>query len=203
MSMYDRLLRLPMGILFATILMLSLPQSATAQDQGATKGNMWEWKLSDARIIELGAETAIAEGTLIHDYTVEARAVATNPSAPIRSGVFRWEGTVFSPSADMPGRKVGRWYVRGKWTITALDVSPEVLKIKHNSALVEGELEAVLPFNPTRSREKMAAKVELFNSLAAGRWSSGSGKLAGNGRFEGTMRIQLEQRPDVSGSGTR
>jgi hypothetical protein len=195
--------RLVPGIILAMVLALLLPRGVTAQDKTAMEKITPKWRLSDARIVELGAETPIPEGIMIHDYSVEARAAAMDASAPIRRGVFKFKGTVFSPSEDMPGRKAGRWYVRGKWTITSSEASSDVLQVKHNSALLEGELEADLPFNPTRSREDLAAKVDVSDSLAEGRWSSGIGKFSGNGRFEGTLSLSLERRPDVSGTGTR
>ncbi len=153
------------------------------------------WKLSKAQVVDPGQTTATQEGTLTTGYTIEATAKSKEKLVP--EGTFRLTLSAFSPSKDMPGQKVGRWYVVGKWSITDKNAKPDSDKLRHTPDVLKGDLQADLTFNPAASPGNFSALARFPMSLIGGRWGKGEGTFSVNGQLEGDLFMALERWPET------
>ena len=157
------------------------------------------WRLTTATVVEGGRAFETRQGLYVPDYSVKAAAEAISDGTPIRKGWFTFKGTVFSPANDRPGQKAGRWYLQGGWKISALDADPKEANALYSSSRVEGELSAETDVNPAdHPGASLEGKVVITGNQAAGRWTTGIGSFTGSAGLEGSLIIDVEQRPDLN-----
>lgn len=181
------------AVLTMLALFASLPQAVAGQGQGAE--NMVSWQLLDSEVVSRGETLTSSRGILTKGYVVEARAVTSQGSAPVRTGKYTIDVTAFSPATDLPGQKAGFWYVRGTWTLTDLTAEKADLKAHHNPGTIKGFIDAELPFNPLTDGGNFDAEVRMPMALGAAGWASGNGTFSGNERFEGTLNLRIRKTP--------
>lgn len=148
------------------------------------------WKISEARILDPGHQTMNDKGTMITGYTVEATAVAEKDAAPIKQGRFRVTLTAFSPTREMPGQTPGTWYLRGTWTLSDVQASPEALKARYSPSVLRGKIIAETDFNPASEQGYLEAKL-LPLRQGRGYGKKGGGTFSGNEKFEGQLTLNF------------
>ncbi|HIJ94234.1 MAG TPA: hypothetical protein HPP94_00535 [Desulfuromonadales bacterium] len=157
------------------------------------------WQITNTTVVKASQAVTFRQGVIVDDYIVSGDAAALSTATPIQKGKVRFTVNLFSPIRDMPGQRAGLWYLQGTWTITADDAKPELLKIRHNPYVIEGDIKAELANNPVdQPSAELAAKVYILNSMAAGRWTNGYGTYAGNGSFEGSITLNIDSHPDLT-----
>ena len=149
------------------------------------------WELTKTTIVDPGQTNTDKSGTFTEGFTLEGKAKAKHNNV-VPEGHFWLTLTAFSPAEDMQGQKAGLWYVQGKWRITKKDADPEALKVRHNSEVIEGSLQAELDFNPATGQGNWTGVAGLPMSLAAGKWGRGQGTLTFDENLEGDLYLPLE-----------
>ncbi len=156
------------------------------------------WRLTSAKVTATGETAKMQQGTLTTGYTVVAVATAITKGAPIEKAKFELTLSAFSPSKDMPGQKAGRWYLRGTWTLTDQNATQADLEVRHNPAVIRGDLLTELSFNPATDPGAFSGKFSLPMSLAAGQWSKGEGTISFDENFEGSIYLAADEWPELS-----
>lgn len=187
---------------FVSLLVLAAavsPAQAATERREVSANNEIGWRITNTSIVKVTPMARFRQGIMVDEYTVAGDATALSPETPLQKGKIRIRVNLFSPAQDMPGQKADRWYLQGTWTVTADNADPQLLRIKHNPYVVEGDIKADLLDNPAANGAmELPAQVSITNALAAGRWTNGSGEFAGNGMFEGTLRLEVDTRPDLT-----
>lgn len=180
-------------LILVGLALLLLFNGALAKKSVIEKG-MVIWKLTQSTVVDSGTQVDMAEGVFIKGYTIVAKAKAKNTQM-VPEGDFRLTFDAFSPYEDMGKQKAGFWYVQGQWTVTAADVDPAELALKHSPYRAEGTVMAELPFDPTTANGNWTGKSVLQMALAAGRWTKGEGTLTFGNNLEGDLFLNLDQWP--------
>ncbi len=157
------------------------------------------WQITNTTVVKASQAVTFRQGVIVDDYIVSGDAAALSTATPIQKGKIRFVVNLFSPIRDMPGQRAGLWYLQGTWTIRADDADPELLKIRHNPYVIEGDIKAELANNPVdQPTAELEAKVYILNSMAAGRWTNGYGAFTGNSTFEGSITLNIDMHPDLT-----
>lgn len=149
-----------------------------------------EWQLQGARVIDSGSNSRTAEGTLVTGIIVEAEAIS-DQHLLIKQGKFSMTASLFSPVADVPWLKAGKWYLRGDWTITNPKSSPQEVRAGYRHAVVKGIMLGEISFNPfelKNHRREISLQAIMPMSIAAGiRTPPQKGGFSGWANFEGNL----------------
>ena len=150
--------------------------------------SLMEWQLSEAKVVTPGAVGTLTEGSMRSGIKIEAKAVTQTPDAIFPEGTFTITLNAFSPTVDMPGQKAGSWYLRGEWTITALNADPAMLKARYNPYSMSGMLTGTVPYDPETTLGMLEADVRLQRGGTKpriGRMPAGS--FSGTTKMEGKL----------------
>jgi hypothetical protein len=154
------------------------------------------WELTDIQVIDEGELVALQEGNFTKDVVIEARATASNGRI-LPSGVFQMTFSAFTPFAEMNQQKPGFWYVQGYWSVTKDNPDREAMRSRHNSEMLEGDILAEVPFDPTADSINWTALARLTMTLMAGNWANGEGTLTMNQDNTGSLFLDLTTWPDM------
>jgi hypothetical protein len=152
------------------------------------------WQISETKVESPGKVTKTAEGETRTGMVITGKAVNTATEAIFPEGAFRCEYSIIRPAGKAAKDKKATWQLRGKWSITASNADPALMKSRYNPYVVSGSLKAVLPFDPTAETGSMAAEVTL-QSGGMRPWAGprAKGSFAGNSKFEGTLTTPFIQ----------
>lgn len=196
-------MRMAWNLIVATLLFSTLICPA-AEAAGSKKAELITqseigWNITNARVVKVSPTVTSRYGVIVDEYVVSGDATALSAATPLQKGKIRFMVNLFSPARDMPGQRAGLWYLQGTWTITADDADPELLKIRHNPYVIEGDIKAELANNPLdQPTAELEAKVYILNSMAAGRWTNGYGAYTGTSTFEGSITLNIDMHPDLT-----
>ncbi len=198
------------GRLFATaglLLMLAGLQPAPVMAQEAGDSPRYEnaqsWNLTSVTVADKGQSVNLAEGKLAQNFTLEAKATATNQTGSlVPAGTFRLVMSSFAPSSDQRGQKKGIWYVHGKWTLTD-EKAPQAGHAGPQAGVISGQISAELPFNPVTTSRNWTAKVRLpiTKIVPVGQTGTmqlsrgGDGTLELDSKHEGKLSLNLRLQP--------
>lgn len=160
--------------LFGLVLGLTL-STMSARAQERVDAQNVGWALSTIRVVDAGRLTTAKEGNLRTGIVLQAKATAKG-AAPVDGGTFTATLTSFTPAQDMPGQKVGVYYVRGEWTLRGRGASSD-RRVRHDRGLVKGLLVAELAFDPTTSAAAWNAVALMPKTTVAGKWGQGAGSI--------------------------
>lgn len=184
-------------LLAATAVVLAVLLATTvtrANNAGITTAGV-DWDLTHMTLAGSGQVIDMDEGTFVRGMVVEAQAVARGgPLLP--RGTFRLTFDVFCPNRDMPPQRAGNYYVVGDWTITQEGASVEAAAARHSAAVINGRLQAELPFNPAGA-QSWTATAALPMSPAAGRWGRGQGSFSFEAGGSGRLSLDVALWPVV------
>ncbi len=149
--------------------------------------NVQSWNLTSATVADKGQSVNLAEGKLTQNFTLEAKAAATNPTGSlVPAGTFRLVMSAYSPSSDQRGQKKGVWYVHGKWTLTD-EKAPQAGHAGPQAGVISGQISTELPFNPVTAPKAWAAKVRLPIARIVPVGQTGTMQLSRGG--DGTLEL--------------
>ncbi|HET7832271.1 MAG TPA: hypothetical protein VFK88_04830, partial [Gallionella sp.] len=180
------------------------PAPAVAQEAGEAPkyGNAESWNLTSATVVDKG-QTSNIEGKLVQNFTLEAKATATNQAdSLVPAGTFRLVMSAFSPASDQRGQKKGVWYVHGKWTLTD-EKAPAAGHAGPQAGVISGQINAELPFNPIATPKDWVGKIRLpiARIVPVGQTGTmqlsrgGEGTLALDSKREGKLSLNLRLQP--------
>jgi len=180
--------------------------SAMAQEPAemAKLDNAMTWNLTGTTIVNKGQVDVLKEGEFAHDFILEAKATATNPSGSVvPAGTFKLVLSAFSPAYDQRGQKKGIWYVRGKWILTDSNI-PQSQNARQQAGQISGQINAELTFNPVVTQQNWTAKVRLpmtriapVSRTASSQPAMGEGVLTMDSKREGSMLLNLKLWPQM------
>ena len=150
--------------------------------------SIMEWQLTEAKVVNPGTVGTLTEGSMRSGVKIEAKAVTQTPGAIFPEGTVSITLNAFSPTVDMPGQKAGSWYLRGEWTITALNADPAMLKARYNPYSMSGMLTGTVPYDPETTLGMLEAEVRLQRGGTKpriGRMPAGS--FSGTTKMEGKL----------------
>lgn len=106
------------------------------------------WQVGEATVVSQGTAMTGPTGVFIQGVELTAKATAHGASMPFRNGLLTLSFDLFSPAQDMPGQTAGRWYLVGSWRLENTEAPQSVRQVRHNPAVLAGQLSADLDFNP-------------------------------------------------------
>lgn len=158
------------------------------------------WDITQVEVTAPGQTIISEEGTLITGYTLTGQARAT-AGGLLQHGAFQLVLSAFSPSRELPGQHVGKWYIVGQWSLTKSGAAPQSLRARHNPDVISGRIRTELDFNPTADTRNWSALATLPMSPAAGRWARGEGTFSIDSTLAGSLHLSALLWPEARGGG--
>lgn len=180
------------------------PAMALEAPESTTLDSTMTWNLTEAKVISKGQVEVLREGEFTHDFILESKVTAINPSGSVvPGGTLRLVLSAFSPAYDQRGQKKGAWYVGGLWTLTDSTISPST-DGKHRAGEMSGRIKAELTFNPFVTPKNWTANLWLpmtriapAAQAASSQPARGEGALTLDDKREGKLSLTLRLWPTM------